>query len=349
MKTHYVIFHSADLDGFCSGAISLRHLLLSGVKIEVIEMIGWNYGNLVPVIPDDAQVIMTDISFPVANMCDIKKRCFLTWIDHHKTAIEDSNDFAYNDVPGLRKVGDSASLLAWMFFFGLEYKIPQIVYWVDRYDVWKKEDPQRPSLDWAMVMRTQHGMRFYMSNPSCEFAFGMWNSSFSHDDFMKSISKTGEILLESEEKQNKVRCSKAFDLVFEGIKFAVLNNGIAGSNCLNSYARSDHDALMVFSYNGKKEKWDVSMYKNEASSQEIDLSVIAKKYGGGGHAGACGFMVDDINQVIKYKNIPAHLVGISSNFGLLYKNGVVIPMYEADSLARLSGFQYAEELVKALK
>jgi nanoRNase/pAp phosphatase (c-di-AMP/oligoRNAs hydrolase) len=53
---------------------------------------------------------------------------------------------------------------------------------------------------------------------------------------------------------------------------------------------------MVFSFNGTM--WNVSLYQNTLT-ESPDLSVIAKKYGGGGHAGACGFMVKDINQILK--------------------------------------------------
>lgn len=304
MKT-FVIYHRSDLDGFCSGAIAKHHLCNNlSINSDDVEMIGWNYGDEVPEIPNGSNVIMTDISFPLDNMLLLALYCNLEWIDHHKTAMDDSKKAGYNLCAGLRKVGDSASLLAWRYFFP-DAKIPDIVYWVDRYDVWKKTN-EKGEDDWNEVMTMQHGLRFHMKNPCCHFDYIPWammldgNSSYA-DEKLSIIRKDGFVVAESEKRTNQIRCSKAFDLVFEGHKFAAINNTLAGSAVLESYARPDHDGILVFSYNGKTGMWEVSMYGNEKSSQEVDLSIIAKKYGGGGHARSCGFRVNDISIILSKK------------------------------------------------
>ena len=43
--------------------------------------------------------------------------------------------------------------------------------------------------------------------------------------------------------------------------------------------------MITFSTNGKQ--WRVSLYQD--GRPDVDCSVIAKKYGGGGHKGAAGF------------------------------------------------------------
>ena len=48
-----------------------------------------------------------------------------------------------------------------------------------------------------------------------------------------------------------------------------------------------HDALLMFHTNGRK--WVVSLY-HARHRTDLDLSVIAKNNGGGGHRGACGFL-----------------------------------------------------------
>ncbi len=298
MTTHTVIYHSADLDGFCSGAIAKLHLLKSGVPEDDIEMLGWNYGQEIPEITDGQMVIMTDISFPPEAMVDLRTRCMFTWIDHHKTAMADAEAHGYSDLPGVREIGNSASLLAWMFFFIAP--IPDVVYWVDRYDVWKKEDPQFPGRDWQSVMDMQYGMRFHLSNPCQKKFFDAWNVLIEDNLLMQHVFQDGQLIHEAEKKSNEIRCSKAFDLTFEDHKFAAVNNTLAGSAVLESYARSDHDGLMVFSYHGKSGMWDVSMYQNEKSTQDVDLSVIAKKYGGGGHKGSCGFRVKEISTILNH-------------------------------------------------
>ena len=46
---------------------------------------------------------------------------------------------------------------------------------------------------------------------------------------------------------------------------------------------------MPFSFNGRNGTWKYSMY-----SKTVDVSNIAKKYGGGGHKGAAGFNMDKL-------------------------------------------------------
>lgn len=46
---------------------------------------------------------------------------------------------------------------------------------------------------------------------------------------------------------------------------------------------------MPFSFNGRNGTWTYSMY-----SKIVDVSNIAKKYGGGGHRGAAGFNLDKL-------------------------------------------------------
>lgn len=292
MKT-YVIYHSADLDGFCSGAITKKFLLEHQIPEEDIVMIGWNYGQPTPEIPDGRKLYMTDISLGKDFMSDVFERCDVTWIDHHKSAMIDAEENGYSGMKGKREIGNSASLLAWIYFYG--HDIPELVYWVDRYDVLKQTDEFHPDRDWEKVMQMQYGMRHWLKNPVTHGEFSVWMSCFTWFEILP-IFETGVTIIQYEKETNKIRCSKAFDLQFEGLKFAAINNCLAGSVVLDSYARDDHDALMVFSYTGTK--WTVSLYRNSLSKADPDLSLIAVKYGGGGHSRACGFQVEDINTII---------------------------------------------------
>jgi hypothetical protein len=60
---------------------------------------------------------------------------------------------------------------------------------------------------------------------------------------------------------------------------------------LHFAVRPEHEGLFGFNWTGKK--WRVSLY-HAPHRTDIDLSVIAVKYGGGGHRGACGFRCDKL-------------------------------------------------------
>ena len=53
-----------------------------------------------------------------------------------------------------------------------------------------------------------------------------------------------------------------------------------------------HDALLKFNWTGLY--WDVSLYHAKHRT-DLDLSLIAAKYGGGGHRGACGFRIGNLS------------------------------------------------------
>ena len=53
---------------------------------------------------------------------------------------------------------------------------------------------------------------------------------------------------------------------------------------------------MTFCYNGKQ--FIVSVYSNK---EDVDCSLFAKRYGGGGHKGAAGYTVEDTDGLFKIK------------------------------------------------
>ena len=72
-------YHSADLDGHCSGAIVK-------LKYPDCEMIGINYGDIIDInnIHQDEEVFMVDFCLqPFDGMLELNKKAKLYWIDHH--------------------------------------------------------------------------------------------------------------------------------------------------------------------------------------------------------------------------------------------------------------------------
>ena len=55
-----------------------------------------------------------------------------------------------------------------------------------------------------------------------------------------------------------------------------------------------------FGYDGSIHKWRYTLYQSDKIDNIVDVSEIAKRYGGGGHRGAAGFVLD-YNIFDKYK------------------------------------------------
>ena len=84
------IYHSKDLDGYCSGAIVRR-------KYPDARLIGYDYGQVLPMeeIAEGEPIIMIDVSLPMPGMLELAKHSGykLTWVDHHISAINDYKKF----------------------------------------------------------------------------------------------------------------------------------------------------------------------------------------------------------------------------------------------------------------
>jgi hypothetical protein len=258
------------------------------------EFIGWNYGDPAPEVLADVNLYMLDIS--VDGLMDHPN---LTWIDHHKSAME-----KYGALFGYQIDGVAACRLAWQWFndahfFGIrESDIPSLpskedfierrvseplaVRMAGEYDIWDKRDPR--------VDVFQFGLR------SRELSERDWARLLSEHDSLTLIPellRDGELLQRyQQENDASIVKHRSFIVEFEGLKFLALNT--ARCNSLTFASRdvpeTGHDALMGFYWNGK---WNVSLY-HALHRKDLDLSLIAVKHGGGGHRGACGFNTESL-------------------------------------------------------
>jgi len=293
-------YHSADLDGHCSGAI-VRH------RFPECEMIGINYGDSFPwnIIQKEDTVYMVDFCLqPFGDMLRLADSCkSLILIDHHKSTQQEINNLsveAFNR-PGFTTFVDmdyAGCELTWKFLYELVYQglpgesypsMPKTVYYLGRYDIWKHED--NPD-----ILAFQYGMRVYETDPSNEYSKAVWNDIF--DDYppaLEKIIREGYLILKYIRSDNvKYATQTAFDINFQGHKTICINRAQCNSQLFDSvYDPEKHDIMMPF-YRNKNGTWTVSLY---TTHDHIDCSEIAKKMGGGGHKKAAGFQIDNLNKI----------------------------------------------------
>lgn len=282
-----VIYHRADFDGIFCREIAKKFLP------EGTQLLGWDYGDPVPAIPEGEQLYMLDIS--VDGLMDFPG---LVWIDHHKSAIEKFSP----DIYGYRIDGVAACRLAWQWFtlhaawdpreqqppYGLPQKLayvehivtePFAVRLAGEYDIWDKRDER--------AERFQHGLR------SQELTEQNWADllhethtiGFAH--LVQVLLTQGRAIQYAQTKQNESIIKAAgFTINFEGLCFLACNHARYNSHLFTAGLTDEHDACFGFNWDGKQ--WRVSLY-HAPGKEHHDLSVIAVKHGGGGHRGACGF------------------------------------------------------------
>lgn len=210
----------------------------------------------------------------------------VTWIDHHKTAIEAYDGFE-GAIAGLRDTRYAACVLTYVYLmflkphpgakFDPDAVLEQVPIWtmlVGDYDAWR----------WDYGERTQEfyfGLMTEDTGPD-----GIWAELLEDDHkelplLVAQIENAGETI-EKYRKQVSSEFLEAwgFESVLEGHRVLVCNQGRPGSRFFGD--APGYDIVAGFVWDGRQ--YIVSLY-----SETVDVSEIAKKFGGGGHKGAAGF------------------------------------------------------------
>jgi uncharacterized protein len=288
-------FHSADLDGHCSGAV-VKH------RFPNVELFPINYGQEFPwnKIDDvNEAVYMVDFCLqPFEHMERLNGMCKLHWIDHHKVAIDDAEKRRFKPSGGqLIMDGRGACCLTWNYLYQNRI-LPDTVQFLALYDVW---DHTHPS-----TLPFQYGFRFHENTmPGSPEADLLWEQALDYRYDVGAIVESGKLLLEYERRQNAKFCNA---YVFE-TKFCLghkdcptecpthmfsaicANRGFTNSKLFDSAYDPERHHLMITFQRLKlpARKWTVSLY---STRDDVDCGEIAKSFGGGGHKGAAGFQCD---------------------------------------------------------
>lgn len=266
-------YHKADFDGICSAA--LVNLFESDCNFFPV-----NYGDNIDFdsIDQGEKIYIVDFSFPMGQMIELNNRANVIWIDHHKTALAEAEAAGYKANCGqMTRIGSAGCELTWEWFHGTEISPPAVVNFLGRYDVW----------DWHNLpgaLEFQYGLRNV--EDAMPLNKDLWIRLIKDAQYVASIISDGVNLLKYERRNNLMYVrSCGFIVKFEDLNFLAINKGLCNSLVFQgAYNPKEHDAMMAFVW--RNNEWHVSLYSDKP---EIDVSAIAKKFGGGGHHGAAGF------------------------------------------------------------
>lgn len=288
-----VIYHSGDYDGeFCREIFRYwaGKYRGQGPTHDSVTYVGWDYGNPKLEFPAEGQVYVMDLNpecFKEFPGIDVAKNRVI-WIDHHKTAIDKWGTY----LPGLRIEGVAACRLAWFWFFNTKHAAATKEIFVNR----EVEEPL------AVRLAGEYDIWDHRGDGDLEFQLGLrgqeeipWEALLTQeaDYLIANLIKVGRIVQTYVRKQAAFTMQNAFLLKWRGLTFLALNHGSKNSQIFESLDKPEtgHDALMKFNWTGRV--WDFSLYHAKHRT-DLNLSDIAKAYGGGGHPGACGFRVIQI-------------------------------------------------------
>lgn len=261
-----VIYHANCSDGFCSAW--LMHSVFPNAVFHAA-----NYDDEPPEFYDNDEVYILDFSYPREVMLGIKLRVkYLLVLDHHKTAQAacEGLDFCVFD---MNKSGAGLTL---QFLESQGYKLPigagKLVNYVQDRDLW------RHSLSYTKEVNA--AIRSY------PFEFDEWYNlaAVLHVDDTR-LTDEGTAILRYRSQIIKKHVEKSTQVQI---------NGVLGLEvcCTVGEIISDIGEMLGAMYPIGAVYSDMNGIRQYSlRSTTVDVSAIAKTFGGGGHAMAAGFRI----------------------------------------------------------
>jgi len=264
MKPIVVLYHN-DEDGFGAAWAAWKKFKDKASYIPV------EYKNRAAYLEKlkNKEIYLLDLCFNEKTMKKLlegnKK---LVVIDHHigrKEECKISTERVFD-------IKSSAAVLSWKFFYPGR-PMPNLLRYVEDFDIWKLKMP--------------HTRELFASLDTFKFNFKIWNKLVSDFQSVKRRKKhieAGRAILKYQDNMLRKIVSSGENVILNGHKAFAVNSPILESE-IGHYIYENKGVLgIIWSYQNGVFKTSLR------SNKKIDASKLAKKFGGGGHKGAAGFI-----------------------------------------------------------
>jgi nanoRNase/pAp phosphatase (c-di-AMP/oligoRNAs hydrolase) len=268
-----VLYHAGCPDGFGSAWSFYKKY---GTKAEYIPV---RHGDLPPDVTGKT-VFIVDFSYPRTILEEMHAAAeSLTVIDHHITAQESLHglDYCHFDM------SHSGAYLSWAFLFG-EEDVPLLIRYIEDRDLWKWQLPSAEQILSAI--------------DSYDKSFSTWDSlneklDEPHSRSWFKLHIEGSAILRYNKQLIERLKKKEHTVKIGDDTIRAVNSPFFQSEIGAQLSRGEKYAA-VYYYDG--EKYVFSLRSDEDGE---NVSVVAKKFGGGGHKKASGFSVMNISDLEK--------------------------------------------------
>ena len=265
MPMTYVLYHRNCYDGFCAAWIARRSL--PDAKFVAVQ-----YNEGFPRIEQGATIYILDFSYKSDVLCDLAARSQkVIVLDHHKTA-EQELESLIGKISNLVIQFDmdkSGGRLAWEHFYPSDTAHWLVDYTEDR-DLWRHRLPH-----------TREVIAYIHSWP---FSFELWDTLFCVSRPSQEWINEGGAILRREQQIIDNHVAQANEIEIGGHKVLAVNATVLFSDIAGKLAEDRPFGACYFDRAGGKRQWSL-----RSRDGGIDVSIIAKAYGGGGHKNAAGF------------------------------------------------------------
>lgn len=272
-KRETICLYHNDPDGCCAAAV-VRKAFGENLRLQPLEIgedVPW------PAIKAARQVVLVDFSLAMDDMERLRDEFDFVWVDHHKSALAILGE-AMAEVPGERSVDEAACVLSWQTFFPAR-PLPRAVAYIGDRDIWRNALPNTQAFSEGLYQ-----LDFSPSN------WELWQRLLEDEqDLVAELIERGGLLYQARMKQIAQAVDhRGFETTFEGHRTLAINQ--RGSGDMGEYIRQS-GYVIGYCYaevmRAGRLQTIVTLY-----SDQVDVSEIARKFGGGGHRGAAGFQFD---------------------------------------------------------
>lgn len=291
------IYHSEDFDGICSAEIVRKYFSdffnNSELGLILLKFIGATYGTNIDEKSLVGKVIICCDYTPENFKNIIKNSKYTIWIDHHKSSMLSMKDFISDNFEKVLSTDYSACEGVWRYFYSNK-EVPVAVEYLSMFDNFSFTEDEKDE-----CMCFQYGMKAH--GKMAEIDGSTWNDVFESDQqFITDVLVLGENIKKYQEehydKKVTERTSRTTELMISSSnkKYRVIfiNAPYSFSEVFKSIYDKDKHDIMMTGYLSSDKMWNYSFYC--PVDKDIDVSLIAKEFGGGGHKGAAGCRSKDL-------------------------------------------------------
>lgn len=262
-----VIYHANCPDGFAA-AWAVRRAHLDQVAKNNIEFTPAQYGDAPPDVTGK-HVMIVDFSFPRDVLLEMdRKAASMVVLDHHKTAQKDLEGLSFC----IFDMNRSGARITWEYLFPAE-TAPDLIRYVEDRDLW------RFALPWSREVSA------YMSTLPRTFEALIELHHRFEDGEARTIGELGSIAMRVVSQYVETQVPRAQRVRISGHDVPCINTTFAISELVGELAKAAPFAAGWF----QREDGRFIYSLRSSAESNVDVSAIAKSYGGGGHARAAGF------------------------------------------------------------
>lgn len=267
-----VIYHGNCADGFSAAWCFWRKYR------DGADYVGGVYQQSPPDV-DGRDVYLVDFSYKAAVVEEmLRKAGNITLIDHHKTAIDDlehlrSGGYDFRPLNWFCDLNRSGATLAWDYLFPDEPR-PLLLGHIEDRDLWRFKLPGTREIQ-ALVF-------------SYQYDFERWDRLMTADQVELLKMTAAGAAIERKHHKDVAElvgvCKRRMTIGGHDVPVASLPYTLVSDA---AHAMAQHEPFAAC-------YWDTAegrVFGLRAADDGIDVSDIAKQYGGGGHAKAAGFKV----------------------------------------------------------